>query len=303
LIWEVAVETVALAFVAPAFVCFPVWVARERGLFESRGLECKVDIVGTTDGVTEALESGRSQMAISAVEGFALLALTGRSVRLIAGNANRAPLRLVAHPSISSIEELRGKRLGTSSLAEGTATIIKTMLAATGLSYPEDYDFVLAGAHPQRWDALRAGEIDACLQLIPYDYMAEDAGYRVLGDASDCVPEYVFSAVAADLEWAEAHAEAVRSLLAALSEAIRWSGSHRDEAAGILAAATRAGTAHARRGLDYMLDAGVVSADLHIDRDGLSAVFAAMRTGGMTNDAAALRYEDLVTEQFLPVSG
>ncbi len=254
------VETVKLAFVAPAFVCFPVWVAQQRGLFESRDLECPVEIVGTTDGVTEALVSGRSQMAISAVEGFALLASAGRSVRLIAGNANRAPLRLVADPSISSIEGLRGKRLGTSSLGEGTATLIKTMLAAHGLSYPEDYEFVLAGAHPQRWAALQAGEIDACLQLIPYDYIAEDAGCRVLGAASDYVPAYVFSAVAADLTWAEDHADSVTGLLAALSEAIDWSDSHRDEAAGIIDAATRSGREHARRGLDYMLDDAVVAA-------------------------------------------
>jgi ABC-type nitrate/sulfonate/bicarbonate transport system substrate-binding protein len=295
-----AVETVEIAFVAPAFVCFPVWVAQERGLFEASGVDCAVDIVGTTDGVTQALTSGRSQLAIGPAEGFALLASAGSPFGLIAANANRAPLRLVADPSISSIGELRGKRLGTSSLGEGTATIIKTMLAAHGLSYPEDYEFVLAGAHPQRWEALQAGHIDACLQLIPFDYIAEDAGYRVLGAASDYMPDYVFSAVAADLQWARTRPQTVTGLLSALSKATDWAGSHRDEAAAIIARATRSGPAHARRGLDYMLDDGVVSADLHINRDGLEAVFAAMRAGGLTTDATVQDYEICVSERFLP---
>jgi hypothetical protein len=110
----------------------------------------------------------------------------------------------------------------------------------------------------------------------------------------------VFSAVAADLTWAEDHADSVTGLLAALSEAIDWSDSHRDEAAGIIDAATRSGREHARRGLDYMLDDAVVAADLHIDRDGLNAVFAAMLTGGLADDATALSYEACVCEQFLP---
>ena len=292
---------VQIAFVSPAFVYFPVWVAQERRMFERRNLECQVDTVGTTDGVTDALITGRCQIAVGSAEGFAAQAAR-TAVRMIAANANRAPLRLVSTQAISSIDGLRGAKVGTSSLGEGTATIIKTMLAAHGLTYPGDYEFVLAGAHPQRWEALQAGRIDACLQLIPYDYIAHDAGYNVIGDASTYVPEYVFSAVATDLNWATAHAETVHGFVDALSEATHWAQSHREAAADIVAAATGAGRLHSRRGLDDMLDHGVVSGDLHIDRAGLIAVFDAMRAAGTVNEAGTLSYAACVDERFLPAA-
>ena len=53
------------------------------------------------------------------------------------------------------------------------------MLGKHGLCYAADFEFVLAGAHPQRWGALQAGTIDAALQLLPFDMIAEDARYRI----------------------------------------------------------------------------------------------------------------------------
>ena len=288
---------VKIAVVSPAFVYFPLWIAERRGLFARRDLECQVVEIGTTDGVTSAVEAGETHLAVSAAEGFALRTAAGSPIPLVAGNANRAPLRLVADPAIRTVEGLRGKRVGTSSLREGTATIIKTMLAAHGLGYPNDYEFVLAGAHPQRWDALQAGEIDACLQLIPYDYIAEDSGYAVLSAASDYVPDYAFSAVAANLGWAEANPDVVNRILDALREAMEWAADHRDLAADIIDGATGAGGEHAARGLDYMLDHEVVPTDLHIDRKALDAVFAAMQAAGLVAEGA-LSYELCVDERF-----
>ena len=56
------------------------------------------------------------------------------------------------------------------------------MMAAHGLHQPKDFQFVMAGAHPQRWKALQAGTLDAAIQLVPFNYMAEEAGFPNLGD-------------------------------------------------------------------------------------------------------------------------
>jgi ABC-type nitrate/sulfonate/bicarbonate transport system substrate-binding protein len=293
-------DSISVSIVAPAFVCFPLWVAAERGMFARRGLDVRVEVAGATDAVTSAVLSGRSQVGISAGEGFALDAATGGALRIVAGNANRAPLRLVARPPISTIADLRGKRIGTSSLGEGTAVMTKEVLGAHGLSYPGDYEFVLAGAHPQRWKALQADEIDACLQLVPFDYIAEAAGYPVLGAVSDHLPDYVFSVVGADIGWAGANADTVRRFLGALGEATHWADGNRAEAAGILDAATHAGAEFARRGLDDLLDGGVVPADMRVSRAGLDTMFAAMRSTGFAGGDVVLSYETCVDERFLP---
>jgi hypothetical protein len=46
---------------------------------------------------------------------------------------------------ISRIEELKGQRLGTSSMTEGTAIYTREMLARHGLAYPGDYEFSVVG--------------------------------------------------------------------------------------------------------------------------------------------------------------
>ena len=102
---------------------------------------------------------------------------------------NRLPLTLVAQPRFKRIADLKGAKLGTSSLTEGTAIYTMEMLARHGLHYPGDYEFAVVGVHPARWKALQEGTIDAAVQPIPFDFMALDAGYSNLGNVGDYIPE------------------------------------------------------------------------------------------------------------------
>src|SRR6202043_838061 len=118
--------------------------------------------------------------------------VNGGNLRIIAGNVNRLPLSLIANRRIRRIEDLRGARLGTSSLTEGTALYTMEVLRQHGLQYPSDYEFAVVGVHPARWKALQEGTIDAAVQLIPLNFVAEDAGYANLGEGTEYIPEIVF---------------------------------------------------------------------------------------------------------------
>ena len=48
----------------------------------------------------------------------------------------------------------------------------------------------MAGAHPQRWEALKAGTLDAAIQLVPFNYIAEESGFPNLGDVDEYVPDF-----------------------------------------------------------------------------------------------------------------
>ena len=79
------------------------------------------------------------------------------------------------------------------------------MLAAHGLNYPGDYQVKHTGGVPPRHKALLAGEIDAGLQSVPWNYVAEDAGMNNLGDAIDYVPDWQFVSVNVNGAWAAAN--------------------------------------------------------------------------------------------------
>ena len=106
--------------------------------------------------------------------------MAGGPLRVVAGLIDTPPLSMIAIPAHKPFGDLRGGRIGTSSLTEGTRHVAERMLAAHGLAYPADYDFALEGSHVERWKALPACTIDAALQMIPYDVMAVEAGFTEL---------------------------------------------------------------------------------------------------------------------------
>ena len=168
---------ITVGVVAPAYVNVPLWVAQQRGFLERRGLRATERILGSTHGVTNALRDGEVDIALTAPEGSIADAVAGGPLRVVAGLIDRPPLSMIAIPRHRTFGDLRGGRIGTSSLTEGTRHVAERMLAAHGLTYPADYDFALEGSHIERWKALQAGTIDAALQMIPYDDMATDAGF------------------------------------------------------------------------------------------------------------------------------
>jgi ABC-type nitrate/sulfonate/bicarbonate transport system substrate-binding protein len=291
-------DEITIGMVAPAIPCFPIWVAQRNGYFAGHGIEASSLITGATDKVTSALRDNDCQIAIVTPEGVIADIARGGSLRLVAGNTNKAPLTLIGLPSIHTIEDLRGRTIGTTSLQEGTAILVQRMLAAHGLHYPGDYEFTLAGAHPQRWEALQAGTIDAGLQLVPFDYMAQEAGFSSLGAARDYVPHYAFTALAVDLGWAEPHRNVARGALLALREAVEWSRDHIDETAAIVVSEAHGDLAHARRALHDLYDDDIVPGDLRVAPEALDQVIASTRQAGLVTDDVPLSYESIVDDSF-----
>jgi ABC-type nitrate/sulfonate/bicarbonate transport system substrate-binding protein len=279
-------EDVSVGLVAPAYVCAPLWIAQRRGLLERVGIRAAVEICGTTDRATEAARSGAVQFALTAPEGAIVDAMTGGGLRLIAGLTNRPPLSLIAQARYHSIEDLRQARIGTSSLTEGTRHIVEEMLTAHGLVHGRDYEFVLAGAHPQRWEALRRGTIDAALQLIPFDYIAEEAGFANLGAAATYVPEFAFSTVCAQADWAQAHRGVVVRFLAALLDAVDWLYLNVEAAAAIAAAESNTELRHALRACRELTEQHAIPRDLEISQNALARTIESMRASGVMPDHA-----------------
>ncbi|WP_416979628.1 ABC transporter substrate-binding protein [Streptomyces sp. T028] len=204
---------------AQGFNWLPVFVADELGLFRKHGLEIEYQRLGSVDKATSAVRDGTADLAITPPEGAVADHVAGGALRIVAANSLRLPMSLVARPEVGSVAELRGKRIGTSSLTEGTALYTQIMLQREGLSYPGDYEFVLAGVHTTRWAALQKDEIDCAPQPAPWNFLAEREGYRLIGEVNDALPEVVFAAVIGRNDWTARNRDTVERLITALAEA------------------------------------------------------------------------------------
>ena len=268
-------KEIAVGVVAPAYVNVPLWVAQQRGFLERRGLRVTERIIGTTHGVTNALRDGEVDIALTAPEGSIADALAGGPLRVVAGLIDRPPLSMIAIPRHRTFGDLRGGRIGTSSLKEGTRHVAERMLAAHGLTYPADYDFALEGSHVERWKALQNAAIDAALQMIPYDDIATDAGFTNLGPVTE---EFALNAVCVSLP---AERALVTAFLQALAEAAEWFRGHVEESAAIAATHTSIDPRYALRACEALAANGVVPRDLRSGSRALAAAIEALRSSGL----------------------
>jgi ABC-type nitrate/sulfonate/bicarbonate transport system substrate-binding protein len=266
---------ITVGVVAPAYVNVPLWVAQQRGLLERRGLRATEQILGSTHGVTNALRDGAVDIGLTAPEGSIADAVAGGPLRVVAGLIDRPPLSMIAIPRHAAFGDLRGGRIGTSSLTEGTRHVAERMLAEHSLSYPADYDFALEGSHVERWKALQAGTIDAALQMIPYDDIATDAGFTNLGPVTE---EFALNAVCVRVP---AERSVIAPFLEALAEATEWFRDHIEESAAIAAAHTSIEPAYALRACQTLACDGVIPRGLRSGPGALAAVIAALRSSGL----------------------
>jgi ABC-type nitrate/sulfonate/bicarbonate transport system substrate-binding protein len=266
---------ITVGVVAPAYVNVPLWVAQQRGFLERRGLRAAEQVIGSTHGVSAALRDGVVDIALTAPEGSIADAVAGGPLRVVAGLIDRPPLSMIALPRHRAFGDLRGGRIGTSSLTEGTRHVAERMLAAHGLAYPADYDFALEGSHVERWKALQAGTIDGALQMIPYDDLATDAGFTNLGPVTE---EFALNAVCVRLP---ADPAVVAPFLAALAEAVHWFRGHVEESSAIAAALTSVPPSYALAACQKLAADGVIPRDLRPGPGALAAAIGALRSSGL----------------------
>jgi NitT/TauT family transport system substrate-binding protein len=87
---------------------------------------------------------------------------------------------LYSRSDIRSVESLKGKKVGVSSLGSGPDSLLREILKKHGLEGGRDVAIMAVGSGTARFFALQAGSVDAAMLSIPANLMAQDAGFRGL---------------------------------------------------------------------------------------------------------------------------
>lgn len=280
---------IRLAGGAQGFNWLPVFVAEERKLFEKHGIKITFMRMGSLEKATEAVRDGAADLTIGPPEGAVADFVGGGSLRVIASNAVRLPMSLVARPGIRSVGDLRGKKIGTSSLREGTAIYTQVLLAQHGLHYPGDYEFALAGIHTTRWEALQAGEIDCAPQPAPWNFLAEDLGYSRIGEVNEAIPEIVFAAIFGSDAWLNNNRSTIARFLKALTDAYDFVNDAANEVVCVpifQRVTTKDDPYLARRGFAYMRDMGMWPKGLAVPKRGLETTIDLMIRASLLDESS-----------------
>jgi ABC-type nitrate/sulfonate/bicarbonate transport system substrate-binding protein len=206
---------------------------------------------------------------------------------------------MIAQPRYHSMAELRGAKLGTTSLKEGTCHLMEKMMAAHGMHQPVDFQFVMAGAHPQRWEALKAGTLDAAIQLVPFNYIAEEAGFPNLGDVDQYVPDFLFCAVCTRMSWATKNRGRLIGLLRALRRGVQALYDDPNSAATAVVGEMRINPDHALRACRDFVSKKVIPKDLSINPQAFAATLEAMGRSELNRNQTQAVVQACVELRFL----
>lgn len=157
-----------------------LWIAKDRGIFEKYGLDVKLIFIRSGATVTQALIGGDIQMAAATGSATIAAATRGAPVVIIAA-IGATPYQLIAHPSITSIQGLRGKNIGTSRPGSNPEFALLRLLPKLGLTPGKDVFLIPTGLteSDKRIALVVQGKIDATAAGADAVLQAELRGQKV----------------------------------------------------------------------------------------------------------------------------
>ena len=173
---------VRIAYVSRSILDMPYIIARDRGFFREEGLEPQLVFMKAIQTVQAMLAGG---VDFGTATGTAIsAAVNGADVRVVFALTDKPSFDLVAVPSITALQQLRGKKLGISAVGSLTEILARQILIANKIP-PDQVTFLPLGTSDVTYAALKAGAIDATMVQIPQNFLAVDEGFRKLASGAD----------------------------------------------------------------------------------------------------------------------
>jgi ABC-type nitrate/sulfonate/bicarbonate transport system substrate-binding protein len=233
---------IALAVIVfPGGFNWPLWVGMEKGFFAQEGVE--VTLTPTPGSVYQMqnLAAGKFDIAFSTIDnvvaytegqGEAPLPQPPYFFAFMGGQGGA--VRLVTHPDVKSIGDLRGKSLAVDAATTGYAFVLKKILQQGGLT-EADYTLERVGATAQRAQALMENKTAGTILTSPLEIVPEAKGYRRLANAVDVIGPYQAVLGVARRDWAKQNEKALVGFIRGYVAALDWLGdpANRTEAVAI----------------------------------------------------------------------
>jgi ABC-type nitrate/sulfonate/bicarbonate transport system substrate-binding protein len=159
------------------------WIAKEARIYEKNGLSVEIVLLRGSGQSSQAMLGGSLFAAPVALPQVMLANLNGADMVNVAHTIAVASSKLLVKPEIRKAEDLRGKKVATSSIGSLGDFLFRYALRKHGINPDREIAWIAIGTNSERLQALLSGAIDGADVTYPADIQAERKGYRVLIDA------------------------------------------------------------------------------------------------------------------------
>ena len=176
-------EPVRVAMPSKSLTFLNYYLADKFSLYKAENLEVMLP-VGKADVQLAAVVTG--EMEYIAAAGTVLRgAASGLPVKALMFTLDKPIFHMMARPEIKRIQDLKGKAVAVTAIAATDAVGARAMAKAAGMNAEQDLTIIAAGSTANAFGALQGGAAAAALLSIPFNFKAEELGYRSLGNVAD----------------------------------------------------------------------------------------------------------------------
>lgn len=218
---------------------WPLMLAQSQGFFTKEGVNVSVVSAGSPPNVINALATNGVNLAEDGTDSYIAAVTRHLPIKMVAPVFAVDPYSLMVAPSITSIEQLKGKTITLGTKEDVTAITFAALLAPLHLTL-NDFSIVVAGSTPARYAALQSGNAQGSMLLQPFDLLAQAQGYHALGSGQQVLKDWVFTTIAVNNGWAANNRAAIVATLRALREGIQYGATHKAQAIATLISYTHA---------------------------------------------------------------
>lgn len=227
-----AADKVVVSYSSRSYAFLPAQVAAARGFFKDENLEPLL-IQMRSQVTVPALMSGEVHFTLS----FGNIiggAMQGLPFKILAVLTDKPLHSVVARPEIKTINDLRGKRIGTQRIGGSDHLAAEAILQAKGLDLKDVQFVTLAGDEPVRVEILKKGLVDAICTVPPGPVRLAREGYNILGGPKDLKIGSPISAVAVTDARLKSNREETKKVLRAVLRGLRFMHERKEDTIQIM---------------------------------------------------------------------
>jgi ABC-type nitrate/sulfonate/bicarbonate transport system substrate-binding protein len=163
---------------------WPLYIAKEGGYYQKYGLDADIVFSVSPTGIAMVI-SQQAATTVYTLEQSMQAASKDGSLVMVGSLFKKSLFALMANKSVASMKDLKGKRIGVSSIGDAPHIYTIGLIAKAGLNQ-RDVQWVPLGTDVSgRAAALATNRVDATMLTAPVYFKLEQDGYRNLGNISD----------------------------------------------------------------------------------------------------------------------
>ena len=194
-------------------------VAKSAGLFERENLAVEIVNQKDEERAVPDIVAGQTPIGTPNAPSLIFSVLDGSDLVIVGGLLNRPAFFLAADPTIATVADLKGKRVGINQPRRMAGMVMLALLKRWGLRMDSDLELVDQGINDRSYEVLIEKQIDAALLPPEKAFLAEAQGFRVIADSLELDCHWV--PLATTRRFLRDDRESVKKICSIYAESIR----------------------------------------------------------------------------------